>query len=54
MKYRTPRALEQAVKAAAKRSGRDVNKAIKGFLPSERSLCATVTYGARDLTKALP
>ena len=38
MKYRTPRALEQAVKAAAKRSGRDVNKAIKGFY-HDRLLC---------------
>lgn len=38
MKYRTPRALEQAVKAAAKRSGRDANKAIKGFY-HDRLLC---------------
>lgn len=38
MKYKTPRALEQAVKAAAKRSGRDANKAIKGFY-HDRFLC---------------
>lgn len=38
MKYKTPRALEQAVKAAAKRSGRDAHKAIKGFY-HDRFLC---------------
>ena len=31
MRYKTSRALEQAVKAAAKKSGRDVNRAIADF-----------------------
>ena len=31
MRYKTPRALEQAVKEAARRSGRDVNRAIADF-----------------------
>ena len=31
MRYKTPRALEQAVKEAAKKSGRDVNRAITDF-----------------------
>ncbi len=32
-KYKTYRAMEQAVKAAAKSSGRDVNRANSSFLP---------------------
>ena len=36
--YKTYRAMEQAVKAAAKASGRDVNKAIQGFY-HDRFLC---------------
>ena len=31
MRYRTPKALEQAVKAAAVKSGRNTNRAIAGF-----------------------
>ena len=38
MRYKTPKALEQAVKAAAKKSGRDTNKAIAGFY-HDRFLC---------------
>lgn len=37
-KYKTYRAMEQAVKAAAKASGRDVNKAIQAFY-HDRFLC---------------
>lgn len=37
-KYKTYRAMEQAVKAAAKSSGRDVNKAIQAFY-HDRFLC---------------
>ncbi len=37
-KYKTPQGLMQAVKAAAKASGRDVNKAIAGFY-HDRFLC---------------
>lgn len=38
MKYKTPRALEQAVKAAASRSGRDTHEAISEFY-HDRFLC---------------
>ena len=38
MRYRSPKALEQAVKAAARRSGRDVGKAIAAFW-RDRLLC---------------
>ena len=38
MKYKTPRALEQAVKAAASKSGADANKAISRFY-HDRFLC---------------
>ena len=38
MNYKTPRALEQAVKEAVKKSGRDVNKGITGFY-HDRFLC---------------
>lgn len=38
MKYKTPRALEQAVKAAAKKAPYDVDKAVRGFY-FDRFLC---------------
>ena len=38
MKYKTPRALEQAVKAEAAKSDRDTNRAIAGFY-HDRFLC---------------
>ena len=38
MRYKTPKALEQAVKAAAVKSGRDTNRAIAGFY-HDRFLC---------------
>ena len=37
-RYKTYRAMEQAVKAAAKSSGRDINKAIQAFY-HDRFLC---------------
>jgi hypothetical protein len=37
-RYKTYRAMEQAVKSAAKASGRDVNKAIQAFY-HDRFLC---------------
>ena len=61
MKYRTPRALEQAVKAAAKESGRDVNRAITGFY-HDRLLCrvfsqtepAFVLKGGQSMLAKIP
>ena len=38
MRYKTPRALEQAVKAAARKSSRDTSRAIAGFY-HDRFLC---------------
>ena len=40
MRYKTPKALEQAVKSAAVKSDRDTNKAIAGFY-HDRFLCRT-------------
>ena len=40
MRHKTPKAPEQAVKAAAVKSGRDTNKAIAGFY-HDRFLCRT-------------
>lgn len=40
MRYKTPKALEQAVKAAAVKSDRDTSKAIAGFY-HDRFLCRT-------------
>ena len=42
MRYKTPKALEQAVKAAAAKSDRDTSKAIAGFY-HDRFLCRTFT-----------
>ena len=44
MKYTTPRALEQAVKTAASKSGADTNKAISRFY-HDRFLCRVFAAG---------
>ena len=44
MRCKTPKALEQAVKAAAKKSGRDTNRAIAGFY-HDRFLCRVFAAG---------
>ena len=61
MRYKTPKALEQAVKAAAKKSGRDTNKAIAGFY-HDRFLCrvfaadehAFVLKGGQSMLAKIP
>ena len=61
MRYKTPRALEQAVKAAAKKSGRDTNRAIAGFY-HDRFLCrvfatdepAFVLKGGQSMLAKIP
>ena len=61
MRYKTPKALEQAVKAAAVRSGRDTNRAIAGFY-HDRFLCrvfasskpAFVLKGGQSMLAKIP
>lgn len=47
MRYKTPKALEQAVKAAAVKSDRDTSKAIAGFY-HDRFLCRTFASKRED------
>ena len=61
MRYETPSALEQAVKVAAKKSGRDTNRAIAGFY-HDRFLCrvfatdepAFVLKGGQSMLAKIP
>ena len=61
MRYKTPKALEQAVKAAAARSDRDTNRAIVGFY-HDRFLCrvfatnepAFVLKGGQSMLAKIP
>ena len=61
MKYTTPRALEQAVKTAASKSGADTNKAISRFY-HDRFLCrvfaadepAFVLKGGQSMLAKIP
>ena len=61
MRYKTAKALEQAVKAAARKSSRDTNKAIAGFY-HDRFLCrvfatdepAFVLKGGQSMLAKLP
>ncbi len=61
MRHKTPKALEQAVKAAAVKSGRDTNRAIAGFY-HDRFLCrvfsesepAFVLKGGQSMLAKIP